>query len=193
MANKYTLADMKKAVYKLIEDITLNDDVTLTDDPDLARKFNSVANSIMYECFNIRKKPEEDEVEAVKDEEFVLTDEYPRFYLLKRITGVKYRQIDNIIIWQEDGTAKVYYYNFPKRINEDVSSDDEAEYNASYVFDLDPNVIEAMKYGIAGDILKESISQEYGELYMNRYRELLNKLDNRFTQGNIDIVGGVDI
>ena len=185
----FTLEDMKKKVYSLIEDANVNGTTWATDytaDPDFKLKFNDVANEILFECFNIRKKVQVEEITAVKDEEFDLTEEFSRFYLLKKITGVKYTRIDNMVTWLEDGEAKVYYYTYPKPIERDTGDD--------YVYrDLDRDVIECMSFGIAGDILKSDPSNDYGQIYYNRYLEKRQNLDNRYSQGTITIGKGVDI
>ena len=112
-----------------------------------------------------------------------LKEEYSNFYLLKKIEGVKYRIIDNYVTFRENGTATIYYYAFPTPIT--ITSLDTQE------IDLEPNVIETMVYGIASDILKSDISANYGQIYNARYQELKANLDGRFTQGTINITGGI--
>lgn len=180
--SKVTLRTFKKEVYSLIEEVNPNSEY-LTDDIDLRAKFNEVTNTIMYELFSLRKHVITDDLEVHKGEEIVLPEEYKDFYLLEKITGVDYTIINDIVTFNEDGTARIYYYKFPKRIDENTPNE--------YTFDLDNNVIEAMKYGVASDILKSDISSQYGAVYSARYQELKNMLDTRFARGSITIVGGI--
>ena len=104
-------------------------------------------------------------------------------YLLKKISGVKYYIVDNLVTFRERGLARIYYYQFPVPI--DILSPDTHE------IDLEPNVIECMVYGIASDLLKSDISANYGQIYYARYQELKANWDGRFTQGTINIIGGI--
>lgn len=177
-----TLGNIKQKVYRLIEEID-TDVPYLTDDPDLQLKFNSVANAIMIELFSLRKSALVDNRQVEANEELDLKEEYERFYLLKKISGVKYYIVDNLVTFRERGLARIYYYQFPVPI--DILSPDTHE------IDLEPNVIECMVYGIASDLLKSDISANYGQIYYARYQELKANLDGRFTQGTINIIGGI--
>lgn len=177
-----TLGNIKQKVFRLIEEIDTTSQY-LTDDPDLQNKINTVANAIQMELFSIRKSAIKDQISVTKGQEINLKTKYENFYLLKKIEGVKYKIIDNYVTFRENGTATIYYYAFPTPIT--ITSLDTQE------IDLEPNVIETMVYGIASDILKSDISANYGQIYNARYQELKANLDGRFTQGTINITGGI--
>ena len=63
----------------------------------------------------------------------------------------------------------------------------------SYEFEVSPDVLEVMVYGIAGDLLKSDVSSGYGAVYTNRYESMKQMLDPRYQVGSIRIEGGVDI
>ena len=50
-----------------------------------------------------------------------------------------------------------------------------------------------MPYGVAGDLLKSDVSNQYGQIYANRYAELKSQLDPRYSLGSIYIDGGIDV
>ncbi len=177
-----TLGNIKQKVFRLIEEINTSNQY-LTDDPDLQLKINTVANAIQMELFTLRKAAIKDTLDVNEGDEINLKTKYSNFYLLKKIEGVRYKIIDNLVTFREKGQAKIYYYAFPTPIT--IDSLDTQEIS------LDPNVIETMVYGIASDILKSDISANYGQIYYARYQELKANLDGRYTQGTISITGGI--
>ena len=50
-----------------------------------------------------------------------------------------------------------------------------------------------MPYGVAGDLLKSDVSSNYGTVYSNRYRELVQSLDPRKGMQTMSFDGGYDI
>ena len=48
-----------------------------------------------------------------------------------------------------------------------------------------------MVYGVAADLLKSDVSAEYGRIYSERYEQMLQRLDPRYTMNSIYIEGGV--
>ena len=50
-----------------------------------------------------------------------------------------------------------------------------------------------MPYGVAGDLLKSDVSNQYGQIYSQRYAELKSQLDPRYSLGSIYIEGGIDV
>ena len=46
-----------------------------------------------------------------------------------------------------------------------------------------------MPYGIAADLLKSDISASYGQVYANRYEQMLQRLDPRYHTGSFYIEG----
>jgi hypothetical protein len=60
-----------------------------------------------------------------------------------------------------------------------------------YEFDLSPDALEILPYGVAGDLLKSDVSSDYGRIYSNRYETMIQRLDQRYQMGSIVIEGGV--
>lgn len=178
------LGELKQRTYKLIEEYT-DTAPDFTADPDYSTKFNTVANVILNELQPYVKKAVIETMNVHADEEIQLDEELDRFFLLKRITGVKYSIIDRFVTFEEDGEAKIYYYQYPVQIKEDSDNDTK--------IDLEPQAIECMIWGIASDILKMDVSNQYGAMFSQRYAELKGELDNRINQGNIHITGGINV
>lgn len=178
------LGELKERTYKLIEEYT-NTAPAYTTDPDYSTKFNTVANVILNELNNYVKKAVIETMTVHAGDEIQLDEELDRFFLLKRITGVKYSIIDRFVTFKEDGEAKIYYYQYPVQIKEDSDNDTK--------IDLEPQAIECMIWGIASDILKMDVSNQYGAMFSQRYAELKSQLDNRINQGNIHIEGGINV
>lgn len=176
-----TLKEMKKKVLSLIEEIN-KDSELLTDDPDILEKLNYVINQIQNEISRIKKIPGKMEKEVEKDEEINIEELDENIYQLNVIRGVSNLIIGNTIIFNEKGTAKIYYYKYPKQINRETKDDE-------YIFEQTTDVLEIMPYGIAGDLLKSDISANYGQVYSNRYEQMLQRLDPRYHIGSIYIEG----
>lgn len=176
-----TLKEMKKKVLSLIEEIN-KDSELLTDDPDILEKLNYVINQIQNEISRIKKIPGKMEKEVEKDEEINIEELDENIYQLNVIRGVSNLIIGNTIIFNEKGTAKIYYYKYPKQINSETKDDE-------YIFEQTTDVLEIMPYGIAGDLLKSDISANYGQVYSNRYEQMLQRLDPRYHIGSIYIEG----
>ncbi len=183
-----TYLEMKQKVLSLIEEITDVKTAT-TGDNDIDTKLPYVTNQIMYELARIKKIPAYYETEVLADD--VLT-----YQELEELTSDIIYQIDTIggidfdlrgkrITFLEDGTAKIYYFKYPERINEKTVN--------TYEFELDDDVLEIMPYGIAADLLKSDVSSQYGQVYFNRYEALKQGLDPRDTVHNATIVGGYDV
>lgn len=178
------LGELKQRTYKLIEEYT-DTAPDFTADPDYSTKFNTVANVILNELNSLVKKAVIETMNVHAGDEIQLDEELDRFFLLKRITGVKYSIIDRFVTFEEDGEAKIYYYQYPVQIKEDSDNDTK--------IDLEPQAIECMIWGIASDILKMDVSNQYGAMFSARYAELKGELDNRINQGNIHITGGINV
>ena len=180
-----TLEEMKQKVYSLIEEY--NEDVeNLTDDEDLATKMNSCINIIMNEMSRFKKINEYKEMDVAEGQNIELKEIDDNIYQLNIIRGVDYTVIGNRIIFNESGKAEIYYYKYPKQINEETEDD-------SYKFELDTDALEIMPYGIAGLLLSSDVSNQYGRIYTDMYREKLSQLDSRKTMSSVYISGGVDI
>lgn len=179
-----TLQEMKKKVLRLIEEINPNSEF-LTDDPDLATKINDVINQIQNELARIKKIPAKDEMEVSTGDEVDLNEIDNRIYQLNIVRGVENTVIGDTIIFNGDGTAKIYYYKYPIQITEDVNEDE-------YTFELSQDLLEIMPYGVAGDLLKSDISANYGQVYSSRYEQLKQQFDPRYHMGSIYIDTGGD-
>lgn len=179
-----TLGEMKIKVYTMIEEYD-STSASLTSDEDFASKFNSICNQIQNELTRFKK------INAYKIEEVhegdmsKLSEIDANFYQLKLIRGVKYDIVGDYIKYLEDGTAEIYYTKTPTRIDNTTAD--------TYVFSLPDDLLEIMPYGIAGDLLKSDVSNQYGAVYYARYQELRNALDPRYTDTIIEIDGGVTV
>lgn len=177
------LGEMKQKVLRLIEEIA-PDKTDLTDDPDIKNKINDVINQIQFELARIKKITAIETIEVKEGQDYELTD-LDNFYQLDRIQGVAYSHFGNYIEFEETGTAKIYYYKYPKRINRDSSD--------LVKLEISDDAQEIMPYGVAADLLKSDVSNQYGEVYANRYNELKNGLDPRYATSTAIIDGGIDI
>lgn len=179
-----TLEEMKAKVLLMIEEYNEDED-TLSNDEDIGNKLNTVINQIQNELSRIKKLSAYVTMEVEEGQRTKVSDIADDIYQLNVIKGVDYEPIGDYILFSETGTAQIYYYRYPTQINQDTDDD--------YEFELSTDVLEIMPYGVAGDILKSDVSETYGNMYYNRYRELINGLDPRNNIGSIYIEGGVDI
>lgn len=177
-----TLKEMKSKVLKLIEEISPNNSL-LTDDPDISAKINDVINQVQNELARIKKIPAKEDMEVSIDEEVDFAEIDKSFFQLNIVRGVENTPIGDTIIFNGNGTAKIYYYKYPKQITSDTKDDE-------YKFELSTDALEIMPYGVAADLLKSDISAQYGQVYANRYEQMLQRLDPRYHTGSIYIDGG---
>ena len=100
--------------------------------------------------------------------------------------GVKYEEKANGTVLKilEDGTLEVDCFVYPERITEKTK-------DAKYEFELSPDAMEILPYGVAGDLLKSDVSAEYGTIYSTEYKEMIQRLDPRYQMTSIYIEGGV--
>ena len=179
-----TLEEMKIKVYSLIEEYSENAD-NLTEDEDLAAKMHSCINIIMNEMARFKKIDSYLDMSVSKGQSIELRDIDSRIYQLRLIRGVDYEAIGNRIKFNENGTAEIYYYKYPEQITEETEDD--------YTFELDIDALEIMPYGVAGLLLASDVSNNYGQIYTNLYREKINTLDSRKAMPSVYMSGGVDI
>lgn len=184
-----TLLEMKKRVLQLIEEI--DDSEALTSDPDIKAKMNGVINQVMFEVARMKKLPAYIEQPVTKGEVFNLNT-IENFYQLRllRCTNEKgedaeFEVLENLVIFAEDSTAKIFYYKYPTRITDDTED--------AYEFELTQDALEVMPYGVAGDLLKSDVSTEYGSVYSARYESMLQRLDPRYSMNNFSIEGGYSV
>ena len=179
-----TLEDMKRKTYSLIEEYNEEAD-NLTDDEDLATKMNDVINQIQNECARIKKINAKKDLSVTEGEEMTLSDIDKDLYQLSNIRGVDYDSVGDTIMFNETGTAKVYYTKYPTQIDAETEDD--------FVFDLSRDILEVMPYGIAGDLLKNDPSNQYGAIYTARYRQMLDELDVRNATAIVSFDEGISV
>ena len=191
-----TLGDLKKKTLALIEEINPNVS-ELTDDPDIEAKLPYVINQVLHELARFKKIPAYEIREVEKDEILDLTtlgrdedaeepDTRNIFYQLNIIRDVEYENLDDTHVkFLEDGTALIKYYKYPINITTDTAD--------TTTLDLSDDTLEIAPYGIAADVLKADVSNQYGVIYANRYKEMLQTLDSRYSLGSVEFEGGIEI
>lgn len=183
-----TLLELKKKTLGLIEELS-PDHPLLTEDPDIATKFNDVANQRMFEVIRIKKLPKYVEMEVSKGDlvDFAGIEAAVGYevYQLGKVGGAAYEpKADGTVLKvMEDGTLEVNCYVYPEQIT--------ASTKDNYEFELPADVLEILPYGIAADLLKSDVSAEYGSIYATEYEKLLNRLDPRYAMTSVYIEGGV--
>ena len=110
-----TLEEMKQKIYSMIEEYNEDAD-ELTEDEDLAAKMNTVINQVQYELARIKKIPAYTTLEVTEGEEMELTDIDSDMYQLDKIREVDSDVIGTHVIFNEEGTAKIYYYKYPNQM-----------------------------------------------------------------------------
>lgn len=184
------LSEFKKKVLGLIEEVNPNSE-KLTDDPDIAAKINDVINQVMFEMVRMKKIPKYVELAVTKgdliDFEALGNAVGYEIYQIGNIGGINYMPKANgtVIKILESGTAEIEVYVYPERITEKTKD--------SYEFELTPDALEVMVYGVAADLLKSDVSAEYGSVYASRYESMLQRLDPRYAMTSVYIDGGINI
>lgn len=176
-----TLLEAKKKILRIIEEINTSagaTDANIATDNDIAEKLNDVINEIMFELSRIKKIPVKEDFEVTENQEFNLREELDEFYQLNCIKDVRYEQIDDIVTFLEDGTARVFYYKYPKRISRTTDA-------TIYKFEITDDAVECLVIGVIADLLKNDVSNNYGQIYAQRYAELKQGLDPRYARGSI--------
>lgn len=183
-----TLKEMKLKVLRLIEEVSPNN-ASLTEDPDIAAKINDVINQIMYELARMKKIPKYVELEVHEGDKVEFADIEAEcgyeVYQLGLVGGVKYalKADGTVIKILESGTVEIDCYVYPESITSATKD--------SYEFELTPDVLELMPYGVAADLLKSDVSAEYGRIYEARYESMKQLLDPRQHMNFITIEGGI--
>lgn len=183
-----TLLEMKKKVLGLIEELNPDSEL-LTDDPDISTKINDVTNQIMFELARMKKIPKYVELEVSEGDMVEFADIEKEcgyeIYQIGLVAGVAYapKADGTILKILESGTAEIDCYVYPERITSSTK-------DRAYEFELSPDALEIMPYGIAGDLLKSDVSADYGEKYSERYEQMLQRLDPRYQLNSIYIEGG---
>lgn len=186
-----TLLEMKKKVLGLIEELNPNSEL-LTDDPDISTKINDVTNQIMFELARMKKLPKYVELDVTAGDVIEFADIEKKcgyeIYQIGLVGGVQFtpKADGTVLKILESGTAEIDCFVYPERITEKTK-------DKAYEFELPPDVLEIMPYGIAGDLLKSDVSTEYGSVYATRYESMLQRLDPRYGMSSIYIEGGVSV
>lgn len=185
------LKEMKTKTLSLIEELNPNSE-HLTDDPDIAAKHNETINQVMYELVRFKKIPKYVEMEVHAGELVDFTDLERKcgneVYQLGLVGGVDHivKANGTVLKFLADGIAEIDCFVYPERITEKTK-------DKAYEFELSPDVLEIMPYGVAADLLRSDVSAEYGKIYANRYEEMKSRLDSRYQMPSITIEGGVYI
>jgi hypothetical protein len=183
------LETAKKKAFGLIEELNPNSEY-LTDDPDLQAKANETFNQVMFELCRMKKIPQYVELKVSEGDLIRFADIEKacgyEIYQVGTIGGVLYEpKADGTVFKiQESGTAEINCYVYPERITEKTK-------DKAYEFELSPDVLEIMPYGVAADLLKSDVSSEYGNIYATRYDSMKQLLDPRYAMPTITIEGGV--
>lgn len=186
-----TYQEMQKKYLSLIEEINPNSE-QLTDDPDIAAKQIEVTNQVMFELARMKKIPKFVEMEVSEGDRITFADIETEcgyeVYQVNTVSGVNYEPRANGTVLKilESGTIELDIFVYPERITEKTKP-------KAYEFELSPDALEIMPYGIAADLLKSDVSTEYGSIYATRYETMLQRLDPRYQMGNFFIEGGVSI
>ena len=177
-----TLKEQKEKVLRLIEEINPESEL-LTDDPDISAKINDVINQIQFELSRIKKIPAKIQYEVEDYKIFNMSDE---MYQVYRVIGCNsYDIFGREIIFPDNftGLVTIYYYKYPDVIRANTKD--------TYTFELSDDVLEIMPYGVAGDLLKSDVSNAYGNIYSQRYEQMKQQLDPRYSLGFIEIGDGI--
>lgn len=175
----------------MIEELNPNSEY-LTDDPDISAKINEVINQVMFELCRLKKIPKYFEMAVTSSQLVTLEDMASEcgydVYQVGTIRGVRYdpKAAGTVYKFLESGTAEIDCYVYPERITEKTK-------DKAYEFELSPDVLEIMPYGVAADLLKSDVSAEYGNVYAQRYMELKQMLDPRYQHTTIYIEGGYNV
>lgn len=186
-----TYQEMQKKYLGLIEELDPNSE-QLTQDPDIAAKQIEVTNQVMFELARMKRIPKYAVMEVNKGDLITFEDIGEvcgyEVYQINTASGVYYEPKANGTMLKilESGTLELDIFVYPERITEKTKP-------KAYEFELSPDALEIMPYGIAADLLKSDVSTEYGSIYATRYETMLQRLDPRYQMTNIYIEGGVDI
>lgn len=189
-----TLKEMKQKTFSLIEEY-YPELAEMAEDNDVLLKINGVVNGVSMELMPYKKIPAIATITITKEDEhsIKLKEKITDLFQVKKISGIDAEYVfEDLIQVPEDfeGDITVYYYKYPNVVE---LNPPEPNYDDSFVFDLDPVLLEVMPYGIAADLLKMDMISSYGKYFYERYRELKQQIDSRLSSGVIEFVGGVEL
>lgn len=202
MVKRMTLKEMKIKTFSLIEEY-YPDHKELAEDDDVRHKINGIVNQIIMDLMKYRKLNASIEIKVKSTDKRTidLKDKIDDLYQIKLIKfedeDIDYEMPnDDTLIVPEDfeGIFTVYYYKYPVLV-EIVFADEKERLSEDedYEFELDPDILEIMPYGIAADLLKMDMISNYGRYFYERYQAMLQSIDPRKTKGMVRVVGGADI
>jgi hypothetical protein len=186
-----TLLEMKRKVLGLIEELNPESEL-LTDDPDISTKINDVTNQIMFELARMKKIPKYVELNVQAGDVIEFADIEKKcgyeIYQVGLVSGVAFKpKADGTVLKiLEGGTAEIDCFVYPERITDKTK-------DRAYEFELSPDALEIMPYGIAAHLLLSDVSADYGTHYANEYEKMLQRLDPRYSMNSIYVEGGVEI
>ena len=191
-----TLKEMKQKTFSLIEEY-YPELAEMAEDNDVLLKINGVVNGISMELMPYKKIPAIATITITKEDEhsIKLKEKIDDLFQVKKISGIDAEYVfEDLIQVPEDfeGDITVYYYKYPNQV-ELNPVEPNPSYDDTFVFDLDPVLLEVMPYGIAADLLKMDMISSYGKYFYERYRELKQQIDSRLASGVIEFVGGVEL
>lgn len=184
-----TKYEMKTNVLALIEELD-PDSEFLTQDPDISAKIDSVMNHVMNEVSRFKKIPRYLEMEVKKGNLITFADLEKKIgnaiYQIDIVKGVAstLKASGTVIKILEDGIAEIDVFVYPTPITSKTK-------DKAYEFELSTDALEIMVYGVAADLLKSDESAGYGQIYANRYSDMMSRLDSRNAMPTITIEGGV--
>jgi hypothetical protein len=182
-----TLLEMKKKVLSLIEELN-PDSEHLTDDPDIAAKHNEVINQVMYDLVRMKKLPKYVEMAVQKGDLLEFADFEKEcgyeVYQVSILRGVKYEPKANGTVFKilESGTLEADLFVYPELITENTK-------DKAYEFELSPDVLQIMPYGVAAVLLMSDVSSNYGKVYAEQYERMLQRLDPRNQMNTVTFRG----
>ena len=185
-----TLKEMKEKVLGLIEELNPDSEL-LTDDPDISTKINGVINQIMFELARFKKIPKYMEIAVNEGDKLEFADLEKEcgyeIYQINIVGGVNHVLKGNgtIIKFLESGTAEIDVFVYPESVTKKTKD--------NYEFELTPDALEVMVYGVAADLLKSDVSTNYGSVYAERYDYLVSRLDSRNNMASVYIDGGLSL
>lgn len=195
-----TLKEQKYKILSLIEELNPESEY-LTDDPDVSAKINSVINQVQNELSRIKKIPAKYEYDTSLGN--LLLKDIPNMYQINKLSTTKYHiEGDMEIIFDEDveKNITIYYYKYPnsidiivKKMDEETIEEASQRIDNEYNFEITNDLLEILPYGVSADLLKNDMISNYGKYYYERYNEMKQMLDPRFTPGLIVAEGGLDI
>lgn len=185
-----TYKQMKRKVLALIEELNEESEL-LTDDPDIAAKIDGVINQVLAELARMKKIPRYVEFAVVDGQVVTFSDigaaANCKVYQVDMVCGVSHDQkaSGTVMKFLDSGIAGFDFFAYPTEITD--------ENKDTYEFELSEDALEMMPYGVAADLLKSDVSAEYGNVYANRFEQMLSRLDSRYRTTSIRIEGGVEI